>query len=161
MWPWNLMDDLQNDRAPLLYYIKLCAYLQSHRWIQTGVRVRKFSIWVKLDDFLVVWPSNLTDDLEELKDISSKLHHTLCITLSPYVNSNWSYGPETLNWVLTSVSLTIDLWPWPFVSASLLSLLVSPENSIMIRWWKYSERGVTGGRTDRHTDRQTDRLNHS
>ena len=27
----------KNNRAPLLYYIKLCASFQIHRWIQTGV----------------------------------------------------------------------------------------------------------------------------
>ena len=43
---------LKNDRAPLLYYIKLCASFQSHRWIQTGVTVRKRSIRVKIGDFL-------------------------------------------------------------------------------------------------------------
>ena len=25
VWPWNLMDELENNRAPLLYHIKLCA----------------------------------------------------------------------------------------------------------------------------------------
>ena len=35
----------KNNRAPLPYYIKLCASFQSHRWIQTGVTVRKRSIW--------------------------------------------------------------------------------------------------------------------
>ena len=43
---------LENNRAPLLYYIKLCASFQSHGWIQTGVTVRKRSIRVKFDDFL-------------------------------------------------------------------------------------------------------------
>ena len=50
-WPWNLMDDLENNRAPLLCYFKLCAALRSHWWIQTGVTVRKRPIWVKFDDF--------------------------------------------------------------------------------------------------------------
>ena len=31
----------QNYRAPLLHYINLCASSQTHRWIQTGVTVRK------------------------------------------------------------------------------------------------------------------------
>ena len=44
---------LENKRAPLLYYIKLCASFQSHRWIQTGVTVRKCSIWVKISNFLI------------------------------------------------------------------------------------------------------------
>ena len=55
---------LQNNRAPLLCYFKLCASFRSHWWIQTGVTVRKRPIWVKFDDFfLAVWPWNLTDDL--------------------------------------------------------------------------------------------------
>ena len=42
---------LQNNRAPLLCYFKLCASFRSHSWIQTWVTVRKRSIWVKFDDF--------------------------------------------------------------------------------------------------------------
>ena len=42
---------LQNNRAPLLCYFKLCAAFRSHWWIQTGVTVRKRPIWVKFDDF--------------------------------------------------------------------------------------------------------------
>ena len=53
---------LKNNRAPLLYYFKLCAAFRSHWWIKTGVTVRKRLIWVKIDDFLAVWPWNLTDD---------------------------------------------------------------------------------------------------
>ena len=56
---------LKNNRAPLLYYTKLCASFLSHQWIQTGVTVRKHPIWVKIDGFFCpVWPWNLTDDLE-------------------------------------------------------------------------------------------------
>ena len=43
---------LKNNRTPLLYYIKLCVSLQLHRWIQTRVTVRKYSIRVKIGDFL-------------------------------------------------------------------------------------------------------------
>ena len=32
---------LENKRAPLLYYVKLCASFQIHRWIETEVTVRK------------------------------------------------------------------------------------------------------------------------
>ena len=42
----------KNNRAPLLYNIKLCASFQTHWWIQTGVAVQKSSIWVKIGDFL-------------------------------------------------------------------------------------------------------------
>ena len=42
---------LENNRAPLLCYFKLCAAFRRHWWIQTGVTVRKCPIWVKFDDF--------------------------------------------------------------------------------------------------------------
>ena len=43
--------NLENNRAPLLCCFKLCATFHSHRWIQTGVAVRKRPIWVKFNDF--------------------------------------------------------------------------------------------------------------
>ena len=46
---------LKNNRAPLLYYIKICASFQSHGWIQTGVTVRKHSIRVKIGIFCPIW----------------------------------------------------------------------------------------------------------
>ena len=42
----------KNNRAPLLYYIKLCASFQTDWWIQAAVTVQKRSIWVKIGDFL-------------------------------------------------------------------------------------------------------------
>ena len=63
---------------------------------------------------------------------------------------------KRLSWVLTSVTLTFDLWPWPFAWTSLLTMVITPENFMMIRWWEHGEKGVTDRRTDRQTDRQTD-----
>ena len=42
---------LQNNRAPLLCYFKLCAAFRIHWWIQTWVTVRKRPIWVKFNVF--------------------------------------------------------------------------------------------------------------
>ena len=61
------------------------------------------------------------------------------------------------SWVLTSVTLTFDLKPWPFARTSLLSMVMTPEHFMMIRWWEHGEKGVT----DRRTDRRTDVLNQS
>ena len=47
IWQMNL----QNNRAPLLCYFKLCASFRIHWWIQTWVTVRKRSIRVKIDNF--------------------------------------------------------------------------------------------------------------
>ena len=68
---------------------------------------------------------------------------------------------KRLSWVLTSVTLTFDLWPWPFAWTSLLTMVITPENFMMIRWWEHGEKGVTDGRTDGQTDGQTDGLNQS
>ena len=82
VWPWNLMNDPKNDKAPLLYYIKLCASFQIHQWIQTGVTctVRKRPIGVKIDDFFSsvtlqfdIWPWKTIGHL--FYATSSFVHH--------------------------------------------------------------------------------------
>ena len=74
------------------------------------------------------------------------------------MNSNWSYSPETPNLgqirrFFTSVTLTFDLWPWPFARTSLLSLVITPENLMMvIGWQEHCQKGVTDGQTDTQTE---------
>ena len=116
-WPWKTI-------GHLLCCFKLCASFHSHWWIKTGVTVRKRPNWVKIDNLVfAVWPWNLTDDLEKQKGTSSKQHQALCIISSPYVNSNWSYGPETAEWGNDPCDL--DLWPWPFAWTSHLSMVIT------------------------------------
>ena len=81
------MDNPKNNRAPLLYYIKLCASFQIHQWIQTGVKVRKHPIWVKFDDFFShvnlqvdVWPWKTIVHL--FYATSSFVHHFVAISES-------------------------------------------------------------------------------
>ena len=60
LYTWRIT--LSNNRAPLITYFKLCASFRSHWWIQTGVTVRKWPIWVKMEFFSAVtltldgWP---------------------------------------------------------------------------------------------------------
>ena len=63
---------------------------------------------------------------------------------------------KRLSWVVTSVTLTFDLWPWPFAWTWLWSLVITPENFMMIRWWEHSQKGVTDRQTDGQTDGRTD-----
>ena len=63
---------------------------------------------------------------------------------------------KRLSLVVTSVTLTFDLWPWSFAWTSLLSLVITPENFMMIGWWEHSQKGVTDRRTDGQTDGRTD-----
>ena len=148
---------LKNNRAPLLCYFKLCSSFHSHQWIQTGVTVRKCTIRVKIGDFFCpVWPWNLTDDLKNNR-AHLLCHIKLCASFHCHM---WIQTGvmvrKRLSWVLTSVTLTFDLWPWPFAWTSLLSMIMTPENCMMIRWWEHNEKGVTDGQTDGQTDGRTD-----
>ena len=74
----------KNNKACLLYYIKLCVSYQIHKWIQTGVTVRKSPIWVKFDDLfshvtlqLDVWPWKTIAHLSYAT--SSFVHHFVAI----------------------------------------------------------------------------------
>ena len=69
---------------------------------------------------------------------------------------------KRLSWVLASVTLAFDLWPWPFAWTSLLSMVITPGNFMVIRWWEHAEKvWRTDGRTDRQTETRTDGLNQS
>ena len=110
---------------------------------------------------LEIWRMTLKNNRAPLLNIIklyASFHHHMSIQTRVTV---W----KRLSWVLTSVTLTFDLWPWPFAWTSLLSLVITPENFMMIWWWEHGEKGVTDGRTDGRTDgqtdRQTDRLNQS
>ena len=142
---------LKNNRAPLLCYFKLCASFRTHWWIQTGVTVRKHPNWVKIGD-LEIWRMTLKNNRAPLLS-NIKLY-------APFHNQMWIRTGVTvqkrLSWVMTSVTLTFDLWPWPFAWTSLLSWVITPENFVMIRWWEHSQKGVTDRRTDRQMDRRTD-----
>ena len=59
---------------------------------------------------------------------------------------------KRLSWFVTSVTLTFDLWLWPFAWTSFLSLVITPENFVMIRWLEHSQKGVTDRQTDRRTE---------
>ena len=63
IWPMTF----KNNRAPLLYYIKLCASFQSHRWTQAGVTDEKLSLRVKISNFFVpcdleIWQMTLKNN---------------------------------------------------------------------------------------------------
>ena len=148
---------LKNNRAPLLCYFKLCASFCSHWWFQTGVTVRKRPIWVKFNDFLE--PCDLEIWRMTLKNNRAPI--LCCFQLCAWFH--WYMWIQTgvrvrkrLSWVLTSVTLTFDVWPWCFAWTSPLSMVITPENFMMIRWWKHGEKGVTDGQTDRRTDGRTE-----
>ena len=98
---------LQNYRAPLLCYFKLCASFCSHSWIQTRVTVQKRPIWVKFDDFksrLALkfdgWPWKTIRHLKaNLKDLIAATGLVILLKL----DSNRQFPPR--------VNLKFDGWP--------------------------------------------------
>ena len=146
---------LKNKRTPLLCYLSFVHHfvaigefkleLQSGN-AQSGWNSMIFFSRVTLKFDGLPWKNNRTPLLSNVKRYAS-FHHHLWIQTGVTVRKRFS-------WVLTSVTLTFYLWPWPFAWTSLLSKVINPENLMMIRWQEHREKGVTDGRTDGQTDGQ-------
>ena len=111
VWPWNLKDDLKNNRAPFLCYSKLCTSFQSHGWIQTEATVRKRSVRVKIGilspaSCYQIWRTTLKN-----YRVLLLCYFKLCASFRSH---RWIktgvIGRKRLNWVLTSVTLTFDFY---------------------------------------------------
>ena len=109
---------LKNNRAPNLHHLKLCASFQSHRWIQTGVTVRKRPIRTKSVIFL--YPMTLKFDGWPWKTIGhlfystlSFVHHFKAISeFKPELQSgNAQFGSKSVIF-LSPVTLKFHGWPW-------------------------------------------------
>ena len=163
----------KNNRAPPLYYVKLCASFRSHQCIETAITVWKNSIRVKIGIFvpceLEIWrmtlKNNRTPLQHHIKLRASFQTHQWIQTLLSHIKLCASFHRhlwiqigvtlwKRLNWVLTSVTLTLELYSWPFAWTSFLSLVITPENFVMIRWWEHSEKGARDRRSDEQTDGQ-------
>ena len=91
--------------------------------------------------------------LLSISKLYASFHHHMWIQTGVTVR-------KRLSWIVTSVTLTFDLWPWPFAWTLPWSVVTTSENFMMIRWWKHSKKGVIGGQTDRQTDRRTENTIH-
>ena len=111
---------LENNRAPLLCCLKLCATFHSHRWIQTGVAVRKRPIWVKFDNFwsrvtlkFDLWPWKTIGHLYHAT--SSSIHY--CVAIGEFKlelqSGNALFGSESMIFLAVwPCILTYDLEKW-------------------------------------------------
>ena len=120
---------LKNYRASLLCYFKLCAAFHSHWWVQTGVTVRKqicrFLVPCDLEIWWMTFKNNRAPLLSNIK-LYVSFHHHMWIQTGVTVRK-W------LSLVVTSVTLTFDLWPWPFAWTLPWPLVITPENFMMIQ----------------------------
>ena len=65
---------------------------------------------------------------------SSFLHHFVVICKFKRELRRSGNAQIEAKFVLTSVTLNIDLWPWSFARTSLLSMVINLENFMMMRW---------------------------
>ena len=108
----------KNNRAPFLYYIKLCVSFQIHQWVKTEVTVRKRSIRVKIGNFFV--PSDLEIWWMKLKDNKAPLLYYIKFCAS-FQSHGWIQTEVTVRkrpiWVkiddfFSLLTLKFDGWPW-------------------------------------------------
>ena len=135
-WSWKTIGHL------FYYYFKLCASFGSHRWFQTWSyspetpnlgQSRWFLEPCDLEIWRITFKNNRASLLCYFKLLSiiklyALFHHHMWIQTGVTVR-------KRLSWVVTSVTLTFDLWPWPFAWTLPWSLVITPENFMMIRWW--------------------------
>ena len=109
---------LENNRAPLLYHIKLCASFQSHRWIQNGVTVRKRSFGSKSTIFF--YPCDLEIWLMTVKNNRAPLLYyiKLCTSFQSHelIQSGVTVRKRLIQVkignFLSSANLKFNGWPW-------------------------------------------------
>ena len=108
----------KNDRAPLLYYIKLCALFQIHRWIETEFTVRKRSIRVKIGNFLSCvtlkfdgWPWKTIGHLFYTTPSFVQHFKSMGEFKLELQSGNAQFGSKS-EIFLSRVTLKCDGWPW-------------------------------------------------
>ena len=110
----------KNSRAPLLYYVKLCAKFQSHRWIQTRAKVRKRSIQVKIGAFFRVtltfdeWPSKSKGHLF-CTSLSFVYHFVAIGEFKLELTETLNSGQTWWFFFLPRVTLKFDGRPWKII----------------------------------------------
>ena len=128
---------MKHSRAPLLYYITLCAAFQSHWFIQTGVRVQKRSIRVKIGDFVSPvtlaidgWPwktkgpifyttSNFVHHFKSIDEVTLETHRRI----QTGVTVRKSLSRVKISDFLSRATLKFDGWPWKTIGRLFLTLL--------------------------------------
>ena len=156
-WPWKTIGHLFYSTSSFVHhFVAICVFKLK---LQSG-NAQSGSNWTI---FRAAWPWNLMDDLEK----NNRAPLLCCFELCAWFHCHmWIQTGvrvrKRLSWVLTSVTLTFDLWPWPFAWTSLLTMVITPENFMMIRWSKHGVKvWQTDRQTDGRTDRRTDGLNQS
>ena len=151
VWPWNLTEDLEKQMGTssillpsFLHHSVAIGEFKLELQSRNAQFGSKSMIFLKLCDHKISWltlKNNWAPMLSNIKLCASFYHHM-------WIQTGVTARKRS-SWVLTYVNLTCNVWPWPFAWTSLSSLVITPENVMMIWWWENSEKCVTDGQTDR------------
>ena len=112
VWPWNLTDDFENNRAPLLHYLKLFPSFQSHSWIQTRVSPETLNLgqnqqFFVLCDLQIWWMTHRSPPMS-----SFVLHITAIDEFKlEFQSGNAKLGSKSAIF-LSHVTMKFNGWPW-------------------------------------------------
>ena len=137
--PWNLTDDLEKKGTSSMLLQALCIIsypLVNSNWSYSPEKpnlgqIRRFLEPCDLEIWQLTLKNNRAPPLSNIK-LYVSFHHHMWIQTGVTVQ-------KLLRWVVTSVTLTFDLWPWPFAWTLPWSLVITPEHFMMIRWWEHSQ----------------------
>ena len=126
LWRWKTIGHLFYATSSFVHhFVAIGEFSYSLETPNLG-QIRRF--------FWAVWPSNLQMTMKNNRapllsniKLCASFHHHMWIQTGVTLR-------KRLSWVLTSVTLTFDLWPWPFAWTLLWPLVITPENFMMI-WW--------------------------
>ena len=140
-WPWKTIGHLFYATSSFMHH--LIAISEFKLELQSGkaqFMSKSMIFFVPCD--LEIWQMTLKAIGHLFYATSSFLHHfvDICKFKLQLQSGNAQFG-----------STMTSSWPWPFAWTSPLSMVITPENFMMIRSQEHCQRGVT----DRQTDRQT------
>ena len=137
-WPWKTTGHLFYATSSFVHHFVAIGEFKLE--LQSGNAQSGSNLTIFEPCDLEIWRITLKNNraplLSNIK-LYASFHHHLWIQTGVTVR-------KRLSWVVTSV--TFDLWPWPLAWTLLLSLVITPENFMMIRWWEHSELDMSTAR---------------
>ena len=130
VWPWKTIGHLFYATSSFVHHYVTIGEFKLE--LQSGNAQSRSNLTI----FRAVWPWNLTDDLDKQMGTSSKQHKAISIISSSYVNSNWSYSPETVK--LDCDLCDLDLWPLTLTFCVDLTLVICNSS------WKFHDDTMMG-----------------
>ena len=149
VWPSNLTNDLEKQKGTSSMLLQASCIIS-----QPSVN-SNWSYCPETHNLGQNWRFLVPRDLEiwrmTLKNIRAPLLSNIKLCASFHCHM-WIQTGVTVqkrqSRVMTSVTLTCDLWPCPFAWTSRQSVVITPENFRVIRWQEHCQKGATAGRTD-------------